>query len=98
MSRRELRETVTAFRKGILNGRDSDQMCFAVCAALQGWLRFLGVETELVEGDFGRTDHYWLALPDGRIIDPTADQFTTPAGEKMPKVYIGDRPLWYRLA
>lgn len=73
-------------------------MCFAVCAALQGWLSFRGVSTELVEGDFKRTNHYWLALPDGTIIDPTADQFTKPCGGPMPKVYIGERPHWYRLA
>lgn len=93
---RELRSTVLSFRKGVLGKEPSDRMCFAVCAPLQGFLSILGYDTQLVEGDFGRTNHFWLKLPDGSIIDPTADQFRKPDGSPMPKVYIGELPAWYR--
>ena len=85
------------FRRGLLGKGTSDDMCFIVCPPLQGYLSFLGYETELVEGYINDTNHhFWLRLPDGRIIDPTADQFMTPAREPMPKVYIGPLPQWYR--
>jgi hypothetical protein len=64
-------------------------MCFAVSAALQGYLSSCGVETELVEADFGHTNHFWLRLPDGRILDPTADQFG------LSPVYLGKLPTKY---
>ena len=87
---------VRGFRRGILAGRKSRDMCFAVCAPLQAYLSCcIGIETELIEGDFERCNHIWLQLPDGRIIDPTADQFKTPEGKRMPKVYIGPLPEWY---
>jgi hypothetical protein len=97
-----LYRTVFSFRKGIIGKRSSDLMCFAVCAPLQGYLGMLGYETKLVKGEIDVSadyviGHYWLALPDGRIIDPTADQFESPTGEKMPEVYIGERPEWYRV-
>jgi hypothetical protein len=90
-----LRQIVSEFRKGILGKRNSAAMCYAVCAPLQSYLGLIGYETELVEGDFGTTNHYWLELPDGTIIDPTADQFSTPM-RKMPKIYIGPLPDWYK--
>lgn len=97
MTKCELRRFVTAFRVGILDGRRSDRMCFAVCAPLQSLLSVCGVETELVEADFdqnGLCNHVWLRLSDGTIIDPTADQFSTPE-QKRPKVYIGPLPAQY---
>lgn len=98
MNQRELRNTVTSFRSGILQGREPARMCYAVCAPLQGFLKALGVQTELMEGEVETdvlTNHYWLKLADGRIIDPTASQFTDPFGVRMPKVYIGPVPTWY---
>lgn len=71
-------------------------MCFAVCGPLQPLLSLAGVETELVEAwfkrEYGEQNHYWLKLPDGRILDPTADQFGLPA------VYLGPIPEDYRRA
>lgn len=88
-----------SFRSGILGKRPSDQMCFAVCAPLQSLLATLGYESDLVEGHIKSShyvgNHYWLKLSDGRIIDPTADQFPKPTGEPMPEVYIGEKPEWY---
>lgn len=80
---------MTGFRSGILDGRPSRMMCFAVCAPLQAYLSMCGVETALVEAHFEECNHVWLQLPDGRILDPTADQFG------FPRVYIGPVPRQY---
>jgi hypothetical protein len=101
--RYKLHKIASDFRGGILGTMPSALMCFAVCAPLEGFLRVCGYDVELVEGTVelpnGRVaQHYWLALPDGRVLDPTADQFTKPTGEPMPEVYIGERPGWYLTA
>jgi hypothetical protein len=90
-----LKSVVSSFRNGILGNRQSDNMCAAICYPLQGYLSFLGIETEIIEADFGNTNHVWLKMKDGRIIDPTADQFSGPS-LKFPKVYIGDLPPIYQ--
>lgn len=91
-----LRRLVTGFRRGILARRRSNGYCWAVSASLEGYLSFLGHDCELTEGRIGDYAHFWITLSDGRIVDPTADQFATPKGVKMPKVYIGAKPRWYR--
>ena len=91
MNDRRLRRLVQGFRDGILEGRSSEFMCFAVCAPLQAYLSLCGVETTLVEASFAEVNHVWLQLPDGRILDPTADQFGLDA------VYLGGLPLAYSL-
>ena len=92
--RRQLRRMVSEVRRGILGTHSSDGMCFAVCVPLQGYLHCLGYEAELVEADFGKRNHVWLELSDGTIIDPTADQFSTPLA-RLPRVYIGPLPTMY---
>jgi hypothetical protein len=78
-------------RKGILGKRSSRMMCMAVSAPLQGLLAALyGVETELETVDFPESNHVWLRLPDGRILDATADQFG------LEPVYLGEVPEIYR--
>lgn len=76
-------------------------MCFATSAPLQGYLSMLDIETELIEGEIkiekNIYHHVWLRLPDGRILDPTADQFDCPNGSAMPKVYLGIKPNWYEV-
>ena len=89
-----LHRLVSAFRRGVLGNRESGMMCAAVCYPLQGYLSMLGHETEVIEADFGNTNHVWLQLPCGCIIDPTADQFSGPT-LKLPKVYIGPVPDIY---
>ena len=91
-------QIASQFRRGLLGNRPSTQQCFTVCAPLQSFLSLHGIECELVEGDFGHTNHFWLKLKDGRILDPTADQFRKPDGGKMPRVYIGEKPEWYKEA
>ena len=89
MSDAALIRFATEFRAGILDGDPSDMMCFAVCAPLASMLRLSGVETELVESDLGEVNHYWLRLADGRVLDPTADQFNWCNTEQLPPVYLG---------
>lgn len=89
MSDRKLKRLAAQFRDGILAGRSSEFMCFAVCAPLQAFLAALGLETQLVEVRFPEVNHVWLRLPDGRILDPTADQFG------LEPVYLGRIPFAY---
>ncbi len=80
-----------AFRRGIVGPRGSSaQMCFAVCAPLEGLLATQGVDARLRGVDFMAVNHYWLELPDGRILDPTADQFG------LEPVYLGPVPERYQ--
>lgn len=95
----ELRKIALGFRNGLLGKKPSNWMCIAVCAPLQSFLAVVGYETQLIDGcvldeDGDVMHHCWLGLPDGRILDPTADQFSTPT-RRMPKVYIGKLPTWY---
>ena len=92
---RELFEIAKGFRSGMLESKPSSAMCFAICAPLEGYLSFCGYDCRLVKGDVGDWEHFWIALSDGRIIDPTADQFSNPEGIKMPQIYIGPKPSWY---
>ncbi len=84
------------FRKGLLGKKSSNGMCFAVCSALAGYLRFVGQECEVTEGEISHWQHFWITLPDGIIIDPTADQLLKPDGNDMPEFYIGRKPEWYK--
>lgn len=101
MSDDELLDVCSGFRDGILDcaryGGKSDGMCYAVSMALGGYLAWLGFECRLIEGAVGRSNHFWLQHPDGRIIDATADQFSTEK-RPMPKVYLGSKPKHYRVA
>ena len=97
MTTSQLRRVVQSFRDDILggprSGNESRGMCFAVCAPLQGFLCFCGIQSKLVQQQFQYTNHVWLELPDGSIIDPTADQFLRL---RLPPVYIGPLPRAYK--
>src|SRR5205807_740431 len=99
MARHPLHGIVLGFRRGLLNGRESYDMCFALAAPLEGYLNALGYEAKMIKGvvDCGEYDleHFWLKLSDGLIIDPTADQLPRRNGKRPPKVYIGELPSWY---
>jgi hypothetical protein len=99
MSDKELLKTLKSFRSGVLDKSRPKNMCFAVCAAFQGFISMCGVNLELEEVelviDNDTYQHYILLLPDGRILDPTASQFDNPNGEPMPEIYLGKRPDWY---
>jgi hypothetical protein len=81
----ELVEFTSEFRAGILGGRGSARMCAAVCMPLVTLLGLHGVEAVLMESETETCNHVWLRLTDGRVLDPTGDQF---AGG-MPPVYLG---------
>lgn len=85
----ELIEFAAEFREGILDGSPSDMMCFAIVAPLAGLLSIYGIEADVIEGDLGVCNHYWLRLADGRVLDPTADQFNYCNSQQMPPVYLG---------
>ena len=97
MTDRRLVSVARAFRHVILGrglGRGPSRlMCFAVCLPLQGYLSVIGFETTLVEATLkhkhGKMNHFWLELPDGRILDPTADQFGLEPVYLGPVPYVG---------
>jgi len=94
MTDQDLVRIVTEYRNGILDDLPSDVSgCFAVAWPLSSYLRsILGVQAWLVRGRVGIDedhDHYWIRLADGRVIDPTADQYGGPP------VYLGPLPNEY---
>ena len=97
MDEATLLHEVTEFSAGILDGRAPGDMCFAVCAPLSAYLRFIGYPCEMVEGNIDGVQHFWLRTAEGTIIDPTADQFNQPQDQSTPSVYIGKQPAWYDL-
>lgn len=95
-----IHETVSEFRAGILDGRPSARMCDAVSLPLQGYLSFAeNIKTEVVSRFFkiagGELEHVWLEMPDGTIIDATADQMAEHGYPTLPPVYIGPKPPHY---
>ena len=92
--KKDIKKIVQEFRRGILDGKGSLMMCYAICLPLRSYLRYsFEIETDLIEGTVYGANHYWLQMIDGTIIDPTADQFDY----KMPKVYIGKAPEGYEV-
>ena len=97
MTDKQLIRLARSFRHGLLGRKPSDFQCLVVAAPLQGFLRHeYGLESKLIDGEVtiqtkpGRymtVGHCWLELPDGRILDPTHDQFGYE-----PKVYLGKLP------
>lgn len=95
MTDKQLVRFCAAFRNGIVGRRSTRSCCFMVCWPLAPLLRLHGVNVELDEIDYledgpaGVANHVWLRLPDGRVIDPTINQFNDGA-RRFPKVYLGD--------
>ncbi len=85
---KELLKIARGFRKGMLSKKPSKEMCFAICAPLLGYLQFCGYDCLLIQGTVGDWEHYWIELPGGKILDPSADQFDNT----MPDVYCGELP------
>jgi hypothetical protein len=92
---KQILKIATEFRKGILGRRKSHRMCAMVSFGLQGYLGFVGLHSKVCEGivlmpgSEAVINHIWLELPDGRVLDPTADQFND--GETIyPPVYLGN--------
>lgn len=90
MTDTELIEFATEFRDGILEGRPSALMCAAVCWPMEALLNMSGVDCRSVSADFEDYNHVWIRLADGRVLDPTADQFNEHFGLALPAVYLGE--------
>jgi hypothetical protein len=95
MSDAQLIAFVTGFRDGIVGDGSPYGKCFMVCAPLVTLLCMHGVECTMVESMIHGEDfdnHVWLQLADGRVLDPTADQFSLG----LPAVYLGPRLAIHR--
>jgi hypothetical protein len=86
----QLKRLSLQFRNGLISKRESEMMCGIVSYALQGYLSFLGVDTKSEEVMLQFSNHVFLRLSDGRVLDATADQFGGP------KVYLGGGEWYHR--
>jgi hypothetical protein len=64
-------------------------MCAAISGPLCAALATMGVSSRLMESDLGECNHVFLQLQDGRVLDPTADQFNWCSARHLPGVYLG---------
>lgn len=92
---RELLRIARAARESITLGGKSSGYCVAICVSLVAYLTRRGVAATDIHGAVGEWQHTWIALGDGRILDPTADQFNRPGAARMPPVYLGPIPAHY---
>ncbi len=75
--------------------------CWAMSCMLRYYLYVLfNIKTEIVNVKVRQrgknVNHYYLLMDNGIIIDGTASQFRYPNGRTMPKVYMGERPSFYK--
>lgn len=103
ISDKSLIRAVRSFTKELLKPYEGNtfMMCNYVCMPLSSYLEFCGIPNTLgsceVDSDGATWSHCYLQLSDGRILDPTANQFNNPhTGEAMPHYYLGIKPDWYR--
>jgi hypothetical protein len=85
----ELSNYTREFRDAVLQGSSSEWMCVALSAPLHAAFQARGIPSQLVVSDLGFCDHIFLRLPDGQVLDPTADQFNWCSLQKLPGVYLG---------
>jgi hypothetical protein len=90
MTDAQILKFATAFREGILDGRPSFLMCAAISRPLASLLRLHGLDCEVAEGENGAGGHTWIKLADGRVLDPSADQYNFPCFKQYPLVYLGE--------
>ena len=88
MKATELKQIAKRFRSGLLKDREGDMMCGMVCYPLHSYLNFLGEHVTLEEVSLKFSNHVFLRLESGLVLDPTADQFG------QSKVYLG-KELWF---
>lgn len=95
MKDKELLKYVKEFTKGITES-NSVGKCYMVVAPLSTLLDMSGVENEIEKGIViykgEEYEHFWIKLKDGRILDPTSDQFKK-LNLKCP--YLGKMPTRY---
>lgn len=81
------------FRAAIIGDKDSAWMCAAISGPLCAALEVKGVSCQLMESDLGECNHVFIQLQDGRILDPTADQFNWCSANPLPGVYLGPEKI-----
>lgn len=98
----ELRQLAYEFRVGLIGANASPEgMCYAVAAPLACLLNACGEKVDLIESDHSAVpecvwyEHYWIRLADGRVLDPTFDQFCS---EEAVPVYIGPPTEFHQTA
>lgn len=87
----------SSFRTAFLRGTSSDRMCAALSSPLNAALNMLGIASTLYSSDLAEgVAHIFIMLPDGQVLDPTADQLPG-----FDPVYLGracgiyrDRQPW----
>lgn len=94
MNHLEIATYSTMFRRGLLQGSDSDRMCAALAGPLCAALLVLGEKARCMEsvlvGDSHVSNHVFIELEDGLVLDPTADQFNGElAGAAFDEIYLG---------
>ena len=101
MTDKEIIRVAKGFTKGLLGKKSTVDMCYVVCSPLVGYLSMLGVDCRLTDGYIDHCEaelhHFWITLSDGKIIDPTADQFgllnswvvNQPSNYKVKQTLLG---------
>ncbi len=84
MTDKQLLRCATQFRKGLIGKGGSYMCCGMISWPLAALLGASGVKCRTVEGDLGHCNHIWIELEDGRVLDPTADQFNEFGFPPMP--------------
>lgn len=99
MTDADMVEIATGFRDGLLGNRSSVGCCYMVSAPLAAMLRGVyGVPCDLVESDHTNMDticytHFWIRLADGRVLDPTFDQF---CADEPTQIYLGAPTIFHQ--
>jgi hypothetical protein len=88
MTDRQLIKLAWDVRSEVVYG-SSRGCCVLAAPLLCERLQAAGVLARVAQGDVGKSGHLWVALPDGRILDATGDQFNW---HKLPPVYLEPRP------
>jgi hypothetical protein len=93
----DLVEIVRGFKSGILGNNSSHGACLMICFPLASLLRVFDVACEVVESDHSVNpesrwhSHFWIKLEDGRVLDPTFDQFGDTTS-----IYLGPPTKFHR--
>jgi hypothetical protein len=101
MKDKDIVRFIVEFREGLVDGKPPDDACYTIYYAIQCMLSVMGVNTGMLEvtvpphltKNGQEAQHFVLQLSDGRILDPTADQFPRTG---FPAVYLGPLPSAYK--
>ncbi len=94
LSDSEIVECAREFRRGLIGEQSPDGRCAMIAWPLAGYLSFLGVDGVATQScvypddhpaSWDWANHVWIVLQDGRVLDPTADQFDIG----LPDIYLG---------